>query len=38
MKSERELDSFGITTIPRLDSNASGTVLILSVLKEKKVG
>ena len=33
MKSERELESVGTTTIPRLDSNASGIVLIVFLTK-----
>ena len=34
MKSERELESVGTTTIPRLDSNASGIVLIVFLTKD----
>ena len=33
MKSERELESVGTTTIPRLDNNASGIVLIIFLTK-----
>jgi len=34
MKSERELESVGTTTIPRLDNNASGIVLIVFLTKD----
>ena len=34
MKSERELESVGTTTIPRLDNNASGTVPIIFLTKD----